>query len=107
MLDSSGQWQLVEPIPGALTINVGDQCQVGAGRLHALPAVRAAHAVQHVHDWAGLAGRQMPGGDRLQTDIREAVSAAAHPARGCTPPLLFHVAWSTLTCNGAGVIERS
>lgn len=28
MLDSSGQWQLVEPIPGALTINVGDQCQV-------------------------------------------------------------------------------
>ncbi|KAL4448553.1 hypothetical protein ABPG75_005772 [Micractinium tetrahymenae] len=27
-LDSGGQWQLVQPIPGALTINVGDQCQV-------------------------------------------------------------------------------
>lgn len=28
MLDSEGRWQLVEPIPGALTINVGDQAQV-------------------------------------------------------------------------------
>ena len=33
MLGGDGRWQLVEPIPGALTINVGDQCQVGFASL--------------------------------------------------------------------------